>query len=142
VEADKPHPLTPLIPFGVLLLLVGASFLASRPPRIPEMQAGITDEGSHYMPPLLSRPAVKVWISRDGLFVWNLEMPSALEQLPARIAAYKRKVEHRIGYAEVSAEELARFEMVAYAISELKNAGFPYVTIETKPKAHSSDPSW
>ena len=134
---EKPNRLAYLVSLGVLLLLIAAFFLGSRFPYFPRPQIAVTDANEEW-PPLLDRPNVEVWISREGLFVWNHEKPAGLDQLPSKIAGYKAK--HSLGHAEVSSEDMTHFDKVVYALAELKRGGFPYVTVATEPKRNPEDP--
>ena len=131
--------LSNLAPVIVLLALLGAFFLGSRFPYFPRPNIEAPPVTREIPPPLIYGQ-IEVWISRDGLFVWNREKPAALDQLPGKIADDKAK--HRLGRAAVSSEKLTRFDQIVYAIAELKKGGFSSVTIRTLPRQTSDEPLW
>jgi biopolymer transport protein ExbD len=138
MQPERRSRLSFFVPLGILLLLIAAFFLGSRFPYTPRPDTAVPS--LTWELPLYRDPQVKVGVSRNGIFVWNQEKPAALEQLPARIAAHKEKVKHRLGPAEVSGEDLTRFDQVIYALDEPRKGGFPYVTVATKPKRNPEDP--
>jgi biopolymer transport protein ExbD len=119
--------ITPLV---VILGLIGAFFLGSRNPYIPKPAEDTSSDYTSYEFP--GHPQIDVWISKDQLFSWNGEPLEPLEKLPTRIRKFKEN--HQLRFASVSGDDQTRFEQTVTVLSELKKAGFRFVTIETRVK--------